>query len=153
MPKIFVCQKVLKVHPRNEIHWPKKGCLTTHHLNHLSLCHLQLPRINVSAPILWTHLHQNLCFHIHTQVHVVGLVIDHVAFLPLVNNTNSDRSFAKRKDIGSLALSDIKKTLSYSIPYPSASDVLLVLSAVTVDEHVFLLMLIRSGRNCLELGL
>jgi len=28
---------------------------------------------------------------------------------------------------------------------------LLVLSAVMVDEHVFLLMLIRSGRNCLEL--
>ena len=152
MPKIFVCQKVLKVHPRNEIHWPKKGCLTTHHLNHLSLCHLQLPRINVSAPILWTHLHQNPCFHIHTQVHVVGLVIDHVAFLPLVNNTSRDRSFAKHKDVGSLALLDIQKTQVIVIPYSSTSYGSLVLSAVTVYEHLFLLMLIRSGRNCLELG-
>jgi len=41
---------------------------------------------------------------------VVGLVIDHVASLPLVNNTNRDRSFAKRKEIGSLALLDIQKT-------------------------------------------
>ena len=37
-----------------------------------SFCHLQPPRINASAPILWTHLHQNPCFHIHTQVHVAG---------------------------------------------------------------------------------
>ena len=62
-----------------------------------SFCHLQPPRINASAPILWTHLHQNPCFHIHTQVHVAGP------------------------------------------------------TAVMVDEHVFLLMLIRSGRKCLEL--
>ena len=123
MTKIFVCHKVLKVHPRNKIHWAKKSCLTTLHLNHPSLCHLELPRTNASAPILWTHLHQNPCFHIHTQVRVVGLVIDHVASLPLVNNTNSDRSFAKCKDVGSWALLYIQNTylqvLSYSIPYPS----------------------------------